>query len=92
MPVGVTGTWKITRKILTLQRPEIIVHFGEPLTLPAIPRERRAEALQNNTEEIMSRIAALLPPVRGVYAKHPRLEELLQSQANTQSNLGSAIN
>lgn len=79
LPVGVAGTWKITRKILTLQRPEILVNIGQPFRLPAVPREQRAHVLQSNTEEIMSRIAALLPPeYRGVYAEHPRLEELLQ--------------
>lgn len=82
LPVGVVGTWKITRKILTLQRPEILVNIGQPFRLPPVPREQRAQALRSNTEEIMSRIAVLLPPeYRGVYATHPRLEELLQARS-----------
>lgn len=79
LPVGVAGTWRITRKILTLRRPEIVVNIGQLFWFPPIPRENRAQVLQSNTEEIMSRIAALLPPeYRGVYAEHPRLQETLQ--------------
>jgi 1-acyl-sn-glycerol-3-phosphate acyltransferase len=36
--------------------------------------------LEAFTDEIMCRIAALLPPAyRGVYSDHPRLKELLTS-------------
>jgi 1-acyl-sn-glycerol-3-phosphate acyltransferase len=38
--------------------------------------------MQAVTEEIMCRIAALLPEkYRGVYADHPRLNELLSAHA-----------
>jgi 1-acyl-sn-glycerol-3-phosphate acyltransferase len=38
--------------------------------------------LNQCTDEIMCRIAALLPPAyRGFYAEHPRLQELLAEQA-----------
>jgi 1-acyl-sn-glycerol-3-phosphate acyltransferase len=80
IPVGVTGTWRAVPKLLLLQRPRIIVRFGQPFTLPPVSRENRSVSLQNNTDEIMARIAVLLPPeYRGVYAEHPRLLELLKS-------------
>jgi 1-acyl-sn-glycerol-3-phosphate acyltransferase len=83
VPVAVTGTWKSLRKIFTLQRPPITVRFGAPFTLPHIERQDRDQALERDTDEIMSRIAALLPPeYRGVYADHPRLIELLATQGS----------
>jgi len=43
-----------------------------------MPRADRDAWLQEQTDEIMCQIAALLPPDhRGVYAGHPRLLELL---------------
>jgi 1-acyl-sn-glycerol-3-phosphate acyltransferase len=84
VPVAVSGTWQITREILSLQRPKIIVEFGEAFTLPTIERSDRDGGLQRNTEEIMCRIAVLLPAkYRGVYADHPRLKELLNPHPNT---------
>jgi 1-acyl-sn-glycerol-3-phosphate acyltransferase len=83
VPVAVTGTWKAMGKVLRLQRPPITVRFGEPFTLPPVLRSQRDADLQRNTDEIMAHIAALLPEeYRGVYADHPRLYELLESQAS----------
>jgi 1-acyl-sn-glycerol-3-phosphate acyltransferase len=40
----------------------------------------REQAMRQATDEIMCRIAALLPErYRGVYADHPRLKELLSN-------------
>ena len=81
LPVGVSGTWQITKEILTLQRPRINVKFGAPFTFPPIDRRERDAGLKQNTDEIMCQIAALLPPEnRGEYAEYPRVHELLQSQ------------
>ena len=81
LPVGVSGTWQIMKEILTLQRPKINVKFGEPFTLPPIERKERDTGLNRNTDEIMCRIAALLPTEnRGEYAAYPRVHELLQQQ------------
>jgi 1-acyl-sn-glycerol-3-phosphate acyltransferase len=83
VPVAVSGTWQITRKILTLRRPVIHANFGKPFLLPPIDRKTRDKDLKNNTEEIMCRLAALLPPEnRGVYANHPRVVELLQTSGS----------
>jgi len=81
IPVGVYGSedsaaraaWK------RLRRPHIIAHTGKPFTLPSYKGVDRDLAVQQATEEIMCRIAAQLPPrYRGVYANHPRLQELLE--------------
>jgi 1-acyl-sn-glycerol-3-phosphate acyltransferase len=78
VPVGIAGTENSLKKMLTLQRPRFTVNIGEPFSLPHIDRENREIAFQNNTEEIMCRIAALLPPqYRGFYSDHPRLKDLL---------------
>lgn len=83
VPVAVSGTWQITKQIITLRRPILQVHFGEPFSLPPIDRKNRDAGLRNNTEEIMCRIAALLPSEhRGVYADHPRVLELIKLQQN----------
>lgn len=83
LPVAVSGTWQITKEILTLRRPVIKVHVGEVFFLPKVDRKERDEGLKRNTDEIMCQLAALLPPEnRGVYADHPRLFELLHIQSN----------
>lgn len=81
VPVGIWGTENGLKRAFTLKRPKIHVHFGKPFSLPPLDRQVRDESLKHNTDIIMSRIAALLPPeYRGVYADHPRLKELLQTR------------
>lgn len=81
IPVAVAGTWQITSEILRLKRPIIEVNFGKPFELPPVDRKTRDHDLKQNTDEIMCQLAALLPPHnRGVYAEHPRVQELLGSQ------------
>ncbi len=82
VPVGVVGTQDslVARRLKRLQRLDIQLYVGEPFRLPPLKEATREEALQAYTDEIMCRIAVLLPPeVRGVYANHPRLQELLQA-------------
>jgi 1-acyl-sn-glycerol-3-phosphate acyltransferase len=78
IPVAIRGSEDAMRKILSLQRPKLIVRFGKPFMLPPMQRENRDVSLQANTDEIMCRIAALLPPeYHGYYATNPRLKEIL---------------
>jgi 1-acyl-sn-glycerol-3-phosphate acyltransferase len=78
VPIGIHGTEDTIRSWLRLRRPTFHMHIGEPFTLPALNPDDRTTSLRRNTEEIMCRIAALLPArYRGVYADHPRLQELL---------------
>jgi 1-acyl-sn-glycerol-3-phosphate acyltransferase len=78
VPMGIAGTEDGLRRLFMLRRPKITVRFGEPFYLPPVsPKDRDAD-LRRNTDEIMCRIAVLLPPkYRGVYADHPRLKALL---------------
>jgi 1-acyl-sn-glycerol-3-phosphate acyltransferase len=83
MPVSITGTEDraIIENLLRFRRSKIIVRGGDPFTIE-IPKGRgREEAMRTATDEIMCQIGALLPEkYRGVYAEHPRLQELLKAQ------------
>lgn len=82
LPVAILGTkdnvfWGNVKR---LRRNHVVVRAGPAFTLPPLPRENRGEALKQYTDEIMCRIAVLLPEkVRGFYAAHPRLKELLEN-------------
>ncbi|MCJ7678688.1 MAG: 1-acyl-sn-glycerol-3-phosphate acyltransferase [Anaerolineales bacterium] len=82
LPTAVTGTEDATVKarLKRLRRVEAVVRFGPTFRLsprPALDAQARLEAYD---DEIMCRIAALLPAGRrGAYADHPRLAELLAS-------------
>jgi 1-acyl-sn-glycerol-3-phosphate acyltransferase len=78
LPVGVTGTENGLDQLRRLRRLHLTIRFGEPFTPPPLDPRDRDRSLGENTDEIMCRIAALLPPkYRGVYSDHPRLHELL---------------
>lgn len=83
-PVGISGTFDkvFFGQLKRLHRPHIIVSIGPAFSLPPLPKEAqdRDKALKTDTDEIMCRIAALLPQEqRGVYSDHPRLKELLEN-------------
>lgn len=80
IPVGVTGTEdkEMRKRLPRLKRLKITVNVGKPFNLPELPKKNRQTFLETQTDEIMCRIGALLPPpYRGIYADHPRLKELL---------------
>lgn len=78
LPAAIHGTETAFERLFRLRRPQITVQFGEPFRLPPVDRRHREACLQRNTDEIMCRIAAMLPPQYwGAYAGHPRLEALL---------------
>jgi 1-acyl-sn-glycerol-3-phosphate acyltransferase len=78
VPVGLSGTHKVQPSMLRLRRQRVVARFGPAFSVPPIERERREEQLKQYTEELMVRIAALLPAeLRGFYADHPRLKEFL---------------
>lgn len=86
IPVGVVGTEDriVKSRLKRFQKLDIVARVGEPYKLEPMPKGGDREAyLKEQTDEIMCRIAALLPPDhRGVYAGHPRLRELLMEQGN----------
>jgi len=80
VPVAITGTEdrNILENLKRLRRSQVTLTGGKPFIVPPLPNNERDAALQNYTDEIMCRIAALLPErYRGVYVEHPRLKELL---------------
>ena len=80
LPVAISGTEDrlIIGNLKRLKRSTIRLTAGKQFKLPPFPKENREEFLQEYTDEIMCRIAVLLPEHnRGYYADHPRLKELL---------------
>jgi 1-acyl-sn-glycerol-3-phosphate acyltransferase len=76
-PVAIMGTERVVEMWQKLHRPEITMKVGQPFYLQPVERKTRESDLQRNTDEIMCRIAVLLPErYRGVYADHPRVKEL----------------
>lgn len=82
LPVSITGTEKIYSNWMKLRRPPVTIRVGVPYTLPKMDKDDRQAWSARYTDEIMCRIAVLLPPeYRGFYADHPRLQELLSEGA-----------
>ena len=80
LPVGLIGTddMVVVDRLKHFKRLNIKVVAGQPFRLPAVSGADRETALEQYTDEVMCRIAALLPEERrGVYSLHPRLKELL---------------
>jgi 1-acyl-sn-glycerol-3-phosphate acyltransferase len=80
LPVALTGTEDavVVERLKHFKRLDIKIVAGQPFTLPPVKGKDRDAAMQQYTDEVMCRIAALLPPARrGVYAEHPRAKELL---------------
>lgn len=79
VPAALTHTDKVWSALKRFRRVEVGITFGKPFTLASRDGSiTNSLQLQACTDEIMCRIAALLPPeYRGVYAEHPRVKELL---------------
>jgi 1-acyl-sn-glycerol-3-phosphate acyltransferase len=80
LPVALTGTEDavVVDRLKHFKRLAVRIVAGQPFTLPPVKGKNRDAAMQQYTDEVMCRIAALLPPERrGVYSRHPRLKELL---------------
>ena len=83
MPVSVIGTEDraILENLKRFRRSKIIVRGGDPFTIELPKGKGRERAMREATDEIMCRIAVMLPEkYRGVYSDHPRLKELLARQ------------
>jgi 1-acyl-sn-glycerol-3-phosphate acyltransferase len=80
VPVAIIGTEDrvFISNLKRFRKTQIKLMGGKAFTLPPIPRDKREETLKTYTDEIMCRIAVMLPEKnRGFYADHPRLRELL---------------
>jgi len=83
MPVSVTGTEDraILENLKHFRRSKIVVRGGDPFVIELPKGKGREHAMREATDEIMCRIAMMLPEkYRGVYTEHPRLKELLSQQ------------
>ncbi len=79
VPAVVINTDRAFAELRRLRRPRLTLKIGPPFTLPPLTQGQRSTQLRAHTEEIMLRLAALLPPRhRGVYGDHPRLAEFLE--------------
>ncbi len=84
LPVAITGTEdrRVMENLRRFRRSKITVTASELMEIQLPSGKGREQAMRVATDEIMCRIAAILPEsYRGVYAEHPRLKELLKSQA-----------
>jgi 1-acyl-sn-glycerol-3-phosphate acyltransferase len=69
VPVAITNTHRVGSSLRRLRRARVTVTIGEPFRLGEGPGRRRQDVLRADTDLIMRRLAALLPPdYRGVYA------------------------
>jgi 1-acyl-sn-glycerol-3-phosphate acyltransferase len=83
VPVALVGSEdsNVVAHMRRLKRTVITIRVGKAFQLPPLPKQNRDAVLEAYTDEIMCRIAALLPPEkRGAYADHPRLKELLEEE------------
>jgi 1-acyl-sn-glycerol-3-phosphate acyltransferase len=83
LPVAITGTEDraILENLKHFRRSKIVVRGGDPFMIELPKGKGREQAMREATDEIMCRIAVMLPEkYRGVYADHPRLKELLSQQ------------
>jgi 1-acyl-sn-glycerol-3-phosphate acyltransferase len=80
IPVALTGTEDrgIVENLKHFRRSKIMAVGGDPFYIEIPKGKGREQALRVATDDLMCRIATLLPEkYRGVYADHPRLKELL---------------
>ena len=79
VPAVVINTDRAFSQLVRLRRPLLKLKIGPAFTLSQLSPKERSAQLHSSTEEIMLRLAALLPPRhRGVYSNHPRLSEFLK--------------
>jgi 1-acyl-sn-glycerol-3-phosphate acyltransferase len=80
LPVALTGTEDavVVDRLKHFKRLDVRIVAGKPFFLPPVKGKDRDEAMQKYTDEVMCRIAVLLPAERrGIYTQHPRLKELI---------------
>ncbi len=79
VPVGLVGTETGARLLKRLRKPHMIARFGPAYIIPPFHEKDRSTELKRWTDEMMCRLAVMLPPeYRGFYKDHPRLKELFK--------------
>lgn len=75
LPIGITGTEKMTGLFWVLRRPKITVNIGHPFQLPTVNGRITKAELSKLTDFIMEHIAELLPVnFQGDYAKRGKTD------------------
>ena len=75
--MAVIGSEKWMDAIKHFHKPRITLRFGPAYQLPRIDPDNREESLRSATDEVMCRIAALMPEqYHGFYKDNPRIKEL----------------
>ncbi len=75
--LAMIGTEKWMDEIKHFRKPRITIRLGPVFEIPRIDPDNREESLRAATDEVMCRIAALLPEhYHGVYKGNPRIKEL----------------
>ncbi len=83
LPIALTGTEDrgILDNLKHFRRSKIKAVAGDPFTIEIPPGKGRERAMRTATDEIMCRIAALLPErYRGHYKDFPRVQELIAAK------------
>lgn len=77
IPAAVVGTDHFFADLKKFRRPKLTFRFGAPVTYEPIDPARRAESLREMTDDVMCRIAALIPDgMHGFYAGNPNIERI----------------
>lgn len=77
--LSITGTEAFMNDFLHFRKPVITLRFGLVYTMPPIDPDNREASLRAATDEVMCRIAAMLPErYRGFYKDYPRVKELYE--------------
>jgi 1-acyl-sn-glycerol-3-phosphate acyltransferase len=82
VPIAVTGTEDegVIANLRKFRRTKIKAVAGEPFYIEIPGGKGREEAMRQATDEIMCRIAVMLPEsYRGAYKEHDRLREILNT-------------
>jgi 1-acyl-sn-glycerol-3-phosphate acyltransferase len=80
LPIGIYGTEKAFDSWKRLRRPVFQVNVGELFHLPPLDEDNRSASLRQQGDQIMLRLAALLPSqYHGYYANHPQLPEFIKA-------------
>jgi 1-acyl-sn-glycerol-3-phosphate acyltransferase len=86
VPIAIYGSEDkaVVEALRHFRRVHITASVGKPFKFPPLQAGNREEMLQVYTDEMMCRIAVMLPEkYRGFYASHPRLQELLAETAKS---------
>ena len=78
LPVALLHTATAFGELLRLRRPHMVMKVGPVFSVPPLTPANRSAQLERITEDMMLRLAAMLPAARrGVYASHARLPEFI---------------